>query len=115
MYIYIFYCITILQVKYYGAERFEVDRYETAIIGFQKEELKSNSSLSLLNTVQGLVINIGFLAGAMLCAYYVSQGKDHMTVGDFVLFATYILQLYMPLNWFGTYYRYISYTINTVI
>lgn len=26
-------------------------------------------------------------------------------VGDFVLFGTYIIQLYMPLNWFGTYYR----------
>lgn len=26
-------------------------------------------------------------------------------VGDFVLFGTYIIQLYVPLNWFGTYYR----------
>lgn len=26
-------------------------------------------------------------------------------VGDFVLFGTYIIQLYTPLNWFGTYYR----------
>nr|XP_058911536.1 ATP-binding cassette sub-family B member 6 isoform X2 [Kogia breviceps] len=29
-------------------------------------------------------------------------------VGDFVLFGTYIIQLYMPLNWFGTYYRMIQ-------
>lgn len=26
-------------------------------------------------------------------------------VGDYVLFGTYIIQLYTPLNWFGTYYR----------
>lgn len=28
-----------------------------------------------------------------------------LQVGDFVLFGTYIIQLYTPLNWFGTYYR----------
>lgn len=30
-----------------------------------------------------------------------------MTVGDYVLFGTYIVQLYTPLNLFGTYYRLI--------
>ena len=29
-------------------------------------------------------------------------------MGDFVLFATYIIQLYAPLNFFGTYYRMIQ-------
>lgn len=31
-----------------------------------------------------------------------------LTVGDYVLFASYIVQLYVPLNWFGTYYRMIQ-------
>lgn len=31
-----------------------------------------------------------------------------LTVGDYVLFSTYIMQLYTPLNWFGTYYRMIQ-------
>ena len=31
-----------------------------------------------------------------------------MQVGDFVLFGTYILQLYTPLGYFGTYYRLIQ-------
>ena len=96
-----------LQVKYYGAETFEVGRYDNAIVDYQKAEFKSSASLCLLNTMQGVIINLGFLAGTMLCAYYVSKGKDGMTVGDFVLFATYILQLYMPLNFFGTYYRFV--------
>ena len=29
-------------------------------------------------------------------------------MGDYVLFASYIIQLYAPLNWFGTYYRMIQ-------
>ena len=59
--------------------------------------------------MQNVVISAGLLGGSLLCAYYV---YDHhgLTVGDYVLFATYIVQLYAPLNWFGTYYRlaYIS-------
>ncbi len=39
-------------------------------------------------------------------SYRVKQG--HLTVGDFVLFATYVVQLYVPLNFFGTYYRLIQ-------
>ena len=34
--------------------------------------------------------------------------QGHLTVGDFVLFATYVVQLYVPLNFFGTYYRLIQ-------
>ena len=42
----------------------------------------------------------------MLTAYRVSVGE--LTVGDFTLFLSYLMQLYGPLNWFGTYYRQIQ-------
>ncbi|EPY79417.1 autophagy-related protein 9A [Camelus ferus] len=93
-------------VKYYNAESHEVDRYREAIIKYQGLEWKSNASLVLLNQTQNLVIGLGLLAGSLLCAYFVSEQK--LQVGDFVLFGTYIIQLYMPLNWFGTYYRMIQ-------
>ncbi|KAF2361769.1 ABC transporter type 1 transmembrane domain [Trinorchestia longiramus] len=95
-------------VKYYGAEPYEVNRYKTAILDYQVEELKSNMSLALLNSLQNVVINAGFLAGSLLCVYYVAAGNYGYTVGDYVLFASYIIQLYTPLNWFGTYYRMIQ-------
>lgn len=93
-------------VKYYGAEGYEVDRYREAILKFQGLEWKSTASLVVLNQTQNLVIGLGLLAGSLLCAYFVSEQK--LQVGDFVLFGTYITQLYMPLNWFGTYYRMIQ-------
>nr|KAF6495738.1 hypothetical protein HJG63_010130 [Rousettus aegyptiacus] len=93
-------------VKYYNAEGYEVERYQEAIIKYQGLEWKSNASLVLLNQTQNLVIGLGLLAGSLLCAYFVSEQK--LQVGDFVLFGTYIIQLYMPLNWFGTYYRMIQ-------
>uniref|UniRef100_A0A452UXX4 ATP-binding cassette sub-family B member 6 n=1 Tax=Ursus maritimus TaxID=29073 RepID=A0A452UXX4_URSMA len=92
-------------VKYYNAEGYEVDRYREAILKYQVS-WKSTASLVLLNQTQNLVIGLGLLAGSLLCAYFVSEQK--LQVGDFVLFGTYIIQLYMPLNWFGTYYRMIQ-------
>ncbi|KAM4668125.1 ATP-binding cassette sub-family B member 6 isoform 2-T3 [Amazona ochrocephala] len=44
-------------------------------------------------------------------SYEVNRFNDAIVkyqVGDFVLFGTYIIQLYTPLNWFGTYYRMIQ-------
>ncbi|XP_037011376.2 ATP-binding cassette sub-family B member 6 [Artibeus jamaicensis] len=93
-------------VKYYNAEGYEVDRYGEAILKYQDLEWKSSASLVLLNQTQNLVIGLGLLAGSLLCAYFV--GEQKLQVGDFVLFGTYIIQLYMPLNWFGTYYRMIQ-------
>ena len=93
-------------VKYYGAEGFEVNRFKTAILNYQSEEWKSLASMNVLNTGQNIIINLGLLLGASLCAYRVTQGV--LNVGDFVLYCTYIVQLYAPLNFFGTYYRMIQ-------
>ncbi|KAK2849902.1 hypothetical protein Q7C36_008685 [Tachysurus vachellii] len=93
-------------VKYYNSESYEVRRFEDAIIKYQTSEWKTNASLALLNQTQNLIIGSGLLAGSLLCVYFVTV--DQFQVGDYVLFGTYIVQLYMPLNWFGTYYRMIQ-------
>lgn len=51
-------------------------------------------------------MNAGLLAGSMYCGYLAANGK--LTVGDYVLFGTYILQLMVPLNFLGTLYRVIQ-------
>nr|CAB3219618.1 ATP-binding cassette sub-family B member 6, mitochondrial [Phallusia mammillata] len=93
-------------VKYYNAEDYEVGRFHEAIVDYQTSEYKTNSSLVVLNMSQMVIINIGLLAGSMLCAKYVLDGT--FEIGDFVLFGTYIVQLYTPLGFFGTYYRMIQ-------
>uniref|UniRef100_A0A671MA94 ATP-binding cassette sub-family B member 6 n=1 Tax=Sinocyclocheilus anshuiensis TaxID=1608454 RepID=A0A671MA94_9TELE len=93
-------------VKYYNAEVYEVRRFEDAIMKYQVSEWKTNASLAFLNQTQNLIIGLGLLTGSLLCAYFVTEGK--FQVGDYVLFVTYIIQLYTPLNWFGTYYRMIQ-------
>uniref|UniRef100_A0A8C1LWR6 ATP-binding cassette sub-family B member 6 n=1 Tax=Cyprinus carpio TaxID=7962 RepID=A0A8C1LWR6_CYPCA len=93
-------------VKYYNAEFYEVRRFEDAIMKYQVSEWKTNASLAFLNQTQNLIIGLGLLTGSLLCAYFVTEGK--FQVGDYVLFGTYIIQLYTPLNWFGTYYRMIQ-------
>ncbi|XP_048390951.1 ATP-binding cassette sub-family B member 6-like isoform X2 [Stegostoma tigrinum] len=93
-------------VKYYNAESYEVNRFNDAILKYQVAEWKTSASLAVLNQTQNFIIGLGLLAGSLLSAYFVTEKK--LQVGDFVLFGTYIIQLYTPLSWFGTYYRMIQ-------
>lgn len=93
-------------VKYYSGEDFEVERLDQAIKDYQDCEWETFASLALLNTAQNTVITAGLLAGTLYCGHLVVDGQ--LGVGDFVLYVTYTLQLYIPLNYFGTYYRMIQ-------
>eukprot|EP00043_Microstomoeca_roanoka_P013838 m.136026 g.136026 ORF g.136026 m.136026 type:complete len:877 (-) comp15861_c0_seq2:159-2789(-) len=93
-------------VKYYNGEEFEKKRYDDTMTEYLVWYWRSQASLNLLNVIQSVVITVGMLIGTLLCGYMVAQGE--LTVGDFVLFISYIIQLYAPLNFFGTYYRMIQ-------
>ncbi|XP_078491285.1 ATP-binding cassette sub-family B member 6 [Ciona intestinalis] len=93
-------------VKYYNAEDHEVRTFDEAIKDYQESEYLTNTSLVFLNLSQNTIINAGLFVGSMLCARYVLD--DKFQIGDFVLFGTYIVQLYTPLGFFGTYYRMIQ-------
>lgn len=94
-------------VKYYGNESYEVDSYRKAILEYQIEEWKSMITLNILNTLQNVIVCSGLLAGSLLSLHMVVNNQG-LKIGDYVLFASYIIQLYVPLNWFGTYYRSIQ-------
>jgi ATP-binding cassette subfamily B (MDR/TAP) protein 6 len=83
-------------VKYYNAESFEINRYKDAMVSYQEADWKSSVSLNILNLTQNAVITGGLLAGCLLFAWEVSQGRS--TPGDFVSFNMYMMQLYTPVS-----------------
>lgn len=93
-------------VKYFANERYESQRYDSQMQKQQKADRISQYSLQLLNGSQNLIITAGMLGGGLYCFRSIQDGR--LDVGDFVLFITYLLQLYQPLNWFGTYFRMIQ-------
>ena len=60
-------------------------------------------TLSLLNIGQGAIIAVGLTLVMAQAARGVVDGT--LTVGDFVLVNSYLVQLYMPLNFLGFVYR----------
>lgn len=93
-------------VKYFGNEAHEARRFDSALAAYEDASVKSTTTLSLLNVGQGAVIAAGLIAVMILAGYGVAAGT--MTVGDFVLVNTYLIQLYMPLNLLGFVYREIK-------
>lgn len=92
-------------VKYFCNEEHEANRYNKTLVEYSKVSIKSQNSLSFLNSGQALIIVVGQFIELLLAAYYVTKGT--MTVGDFVLVNTYLLQLYEPLEYLGSSYRLI--------
>lgn len=93
-------------VKYFGNEEHEARRYDSALQGYEKAAVKSQVSLSLLNVGQAAIISIGLTVIMWMAAKGIAAGR--LTIGDFVLVNTYLLQLYQPLNFFGFVYREIK-------
>ena len=92
-------------VKYFGNELHEANRFDHALQAYEKAAVRSQVSLSALNVGQGTIIAIGLIAVMSMTAQGVADGS--MTVGDLVLVNTFLIQLYMPLNFLGFVYRQI--------
>ncbi|KZT26798.1 hypothetical protein NEOLEDRAFT_1131838 [Neolentinus lepideus HHB14362 ss-1] len=93
-------------VKYFNGEQHEGDRYREAIRQYQALEFKVIASLNLLNLVQNLLITFGLLVGSLIVALHVTRGELYPS--DFVIFITYLGQLYGPLNSLGYIYRSVN-------
>lgn len=90
-------------VKYFTNEDHERRRFDIALEGYERAAIQSQTSLSMLNCGQGLIIAMGLVGVMALAAFGVQNGT--MTVGDFVAVNTFLIQLYLPLNILGFAYR----------
>jgi ATP-binding cassette subfamily B protein len=93
-------------VKYFANEEHEAQRYDRALQAYERAAVKSETTLALLNIGQGTIIAGGLIGIMLLAGQGVAAGA--MTVGDFVLVNTYLIQLYQPLNFLGMVYRNIK-------
>ncbi len=93
-------------VKYFSNEGFEAKRYDTSLDQLRRARLKSQTSLSLLNTGQQLIIAIALVT--MLWRATVGVVEGRMTLGDLVMINAFMIQLYIPLNFLGVLYREIK-------
>jgi len=93
-------------VKYFANEEHEAERFDKALRAYERAAVKSQTTLSALNIGQGAIIAAGLVTVMLLAARGVTRGT--MTVGDFVLVNSYLVQLYSPLNVLGMVYRNIK-------
>ena len=97
-------------VKYFNNEKYEGDNYMKLLTAYEEGALKTQSSLSLLNCGQQIIITGGLTASMFLAVHQILSGN--MSVGDLVMINLLLIQVSQPLNFLGTIYRDIqqSYT-----
>nr|WP_246099321.1 ABC transporter ATP-binding protein/permease [Methylibium rhizosphaerae] len=93
-------------VKYFNNESFEARRYDESLERLRKAALKSQTTLSVLNTGQQLIIATALIAMLWRATEGVVAGT--LTLGDLVMINAFMIQLYIPLNFLGVIYREIK-------
>jgi ATP-binding cassette subfamily B protein len=89
-------------VKYFGNEVHEATRYDRALQRYERAAVRVQVSLNILNIGQAIIIASGLTLIMLMAAREVRDGA--MTVGQFVLVNTYLMQLYQPLGFLGMVY-----------
>jgi len=90
-------------VKYFNAEIIEAERFDKAMKLYEDSAVKARASLSIVNIGQGGIIALGLFLIMGMAGEDIAKGK--MSIGDFVVVNTFLLQLYLPLNFLGFIYR----------
>ena len=90
-------------VKYFNAEIVEAERFDAAMKSYEDSAVKARASLSIVNIGQGGIIALGLFIIMGMAGEDIASEK--MSIGDFVVVNTFLLQLYLPLNFLGFVYR----------
>ncbi len=93
-------------VKYFTNERYEAELYNHELVNWEHARRNSRMSLFFLNGGQALIVAASMTVMLWLAARGVAAKT--MTMGDFVLVNTFMLQLFLPLNFLGFVYREIK-------
>lgn len=92
-------------VKYFNAEQHEEERFKASLMQYKTANVTVAKSLVTLNITQAICISLGLAANLLMAFSKIQSGA--MNVGDFVSLNAYILQMYIPLSFLGTMWRFI--------
>lgn len=90
-------------VKSFGAESRAAEAYDQSLSTYVDAALKANTSLAVLNLIQGLIMNIGLGIMAVMAGFEAAAGR--MGPGDVTAAVLIMISLYAPLNILGFAYR----------
>jgi ABC-type transport system involved in Fe-S cluster assembly fused permease/ATPase subunit len=93
-------------VKYFGNEELEARRFDASMARYVKAAIRTYTSLGVLNTGQAIIFTAGTVICMLLAAHDVTRGT--LTIGEFVMINSILMQLYVPLNFMGMVYREIK-------
>ncbi len=93
-------------VKYFGNEAHESSRFDESLAVYEKAAVRSQVTLNALNIGQASIIAVGLAVIMLMAARGVAAGR--LSVGEFVLVNTYLIQLYQPLNLLGFVYSQLT-------
>jgi ATP-binding cassette subfamily B protein len=93
-------------VKYFGNEELEARRFDASMARYVKAAIRTYTSLGVLNTGQAIIFTAGTVICMLLAARDVTRGT--LTIGEFVMINSILMQLYVPLNFMGMVYREIK-------
>jgi len=99
-------------VKYFNNEEFEARRYDENLEKYRRAAVKSQTTLSVLNTGQQLIIATGLVAMLWRATQGVIDGR--MTLGDLVMINAFMIQVYIPLGFLGVLYREIKQSLTDI-
>lgn len=93
-------------VKYFTNEEYEAEHYDRELEAWEQAKRRNRLSLFALNSGQALIVAVSMTLMLAMAARGVADGS--MTLGDFVLVNTFMMQLFIPLNFLGFVYREIK-------
>ena len=69
-------------VKYFGAEQREAARYDHSMERYERDSVKTYTSLAVLNTGQAMIFTAGLTATMLMCAPGVRTGTTPSAISS---------------------------------
>jgi ATP-binding cassette subfamily B protein len=93
-------------VKYFCREQLEFSQYKKYLEDFCETSINSQKAASVISIGQQIIVSVGLTLVIWLTA--IGIANHTMSIGDMVLINSLMLQIYIPLSYFGSFYKQIK-------